>query len=92
MSLEEKKTETSENAFANVEDFETNAVVNIDQNKKDIGIFSAVFLVTNRIIGAGVFSTASTILTLSGSVGTSMILWVVGSIIAFTGLLTYMEL
>ena len=82
MSLEEKKTETSENAFANVEDFETNAVVNIDQNKKDIGIFSAVFLVTNRIIGAGVFSTASTILTLSGSVGTSMILWVVGSIIA----------
>ncbi|OBA20155.1 amino acid transporter [Metschnikowia bicuspidata var. bicuspidata NRRL YB-4993] len=92
MSSEEKKSENSENNFSNVEDFETNAAVNIDQNKKDIGVFSAVFLVTNRIIGAGVFSTASTILSLSGSVGTSMILWVVGSIIAFTGLLSYMEL
>lgn len=68
------------------------AVVNIDQNKKEIGVISAIFLITNRIIGAGVFSTASTILSLSGSVGTSMIMWVVGSIIAFSGLLTYMEL
>lgn len=92
MSLDEKKSENSANSISNVEDFETNAVVNIDQNKKDIGIFSAVFLVTNRIIGAGVFSTASTILNLSGSVGTSLIFWVIGSIIAFSGLLTYMEL
>lgn len=91
-TLEEKKSETTDTTSRRDEDFETNAVVNIDQNKKDIGVISAVFLVTNRIIGAGVFSTASTILTLSGSVGTSMILWVVGSLIAFTGLLTYMEL
>lgn len=91
-SLEEKKTEASEHQLASSEDFETNAAVNIDQNKKEIGVFSAVFLVTNRIIGAGVFSTASTILTLSGSVGFSMILWLVGSLIAFSGLLTYMEL
>lgn len=77
----------------NLSDNESNiAVVNIDQNKKDIGVISAIFLITNRIIGAGVFSTASTILNLSGSVGTSMIMWVVGSIIAFSGLLTYMEL
>lgn len=88
--LEEKKSDSA--SFHNTEDFEANAVVNIDQNKKDIGVVSAIFLITNRIIGAGVFSTASTILSLSGSVGTSLILWVVGSIIAFTGLLTYMEL
>lgn len=68
------------------------AVVHIDKNKKEIGVISAIFLITNRIIGAGVFSTASTILNLSGSVGTSLIMWVVGSIIAFSGLLTYMEL
>lgn len=68
------------------------AVVNIDQNKKSIGVISSIFLVANRIIGAGVFSTASTILKLSGSVGTSLIMWVIGSIIAFCGLLTYMEL
>lgn len=68
------------------------ALVQLDQNKKQIGVVSAIFLITNRIIGAGVFSTASTILNLSGSVGTSLIMWVVGSIIAFTGLLVYMEL
>lgn len=68
------------------------AVVNIDKNRKQIGLVSAVFLCANRMVGAGVFSTASTILSLSGSVGLSMIMWAVGSIIAFSGLLTYMEL
>lgn len=81
------------NEISSLQDTENDAaVVNIDQNKKQIGIISSIFLVTNRIIGAGVFSTASTILNLSGSVGTSLIMWVIGSLIAFTGLLTYMEL
>lgn len=98
MSLIEQKSANSDSATkefqeANVSDNESNvAVVNIDKNKKEIGVVSAIFLITNRIIGAGVFSTASTILNLSGSVGTSMIMWVIGSIIAFSGLLTYMEL
>lgn len=96
MSVEKVSVEKSSNERSLSElnsDSESNvAVVNIDQNKKQIGIISAVFLVANRIIGAGVFSTASTILSLSGSVGVSMIMWVIGSIIAFTGLLTYMEL
>lgn len=78
---------------ATISDFEADiAAVQLDQNKKEIGIVSSIFLVTNRIIGAGVFSTASTILNLSGSVGTSLIMWAVGSIIAFTGLYVYMEL
>lgn len=95
--LEEKK---SEPVYADTLDFNTSsddqesrvAVVNIDRNSKRIGVVSAIFLIANRIIGAGVFSTPSTILILSGSVGTSLILWVVGAIIAFSGLLTYMEL
>lgn len=94
--IDEKKFER---AFAAALDFNTSdelesriAVVNIDRNTKQIGVISAVFLITNRIIGAGVFSTPSTILNLSGSVGTSLILWVAGAFIAFTGLLTYMEL
>lgn len=98
MSLVEDRKEENSAASKDfreleVSDNESNvAVVNIDQNKKQIGVVSAIFLITNRIIGAGVFSTASTILNLSGSVGTSMIMWVVGSVIAFSGLLTYMEL
>lgn len=98
MSYEEKKIDS---AYADELDFPGStdddqasgvAVVNIDQNTKKIGVISAIFLIANRIIGAGVFSTPSTILILSGSVGTSLILWVVGALIAFTGLLTYMEL
>lgn len=67
-------------------------IVQIDQNKKEIGYISAAFLCLNRMLGAGVFSTGSTIFALSGSVGTSLILWAAGSLIAFSGLLVYMEL
>lgn len=67
------------------------AVVELDTNKKEIGIISATSLCLNRMLGAGVFSTGSTIFNLSGSVGTSLILWAVGSLIAFTGLRTYIE-
>ena len=68
------------------------AVVQLDQNKKEIGFISATFLCLNRMLGAGVFSTGSTIFILSGSVGTSLIMWAAGSLIAFSGLLVYMEL
>lgn len=67
------------------------AVVEIDQNKKEIGLISATSLCLNRMLGAGVFSTGSTIFALSGSVGTALIMWAVGSLIAFTGLYTYIE-
>lgn len=99
MSIEKKDDQYRSSLVHNLDDVQSLAddendvaVVQLDQNKKSIGVISSIFLITNRIIGAGVFSTASTILTLSGSVGTSLIMWVVGSIIAFTGLLTYMEL
>lgn len=68
------------------------AVVQLDQNKKEIGFVSATFLCLNRMLGAGVFSTGSTIFILSGSVGTSLLMWAAGSLIAFSGLLVYMEL
>ncbi|EGV62746.1 hypothetical protein CANTEDRAFT_131448 [Yamadazyma tenuis ATCC 10573] len=67
------------------------AVVQIDQNTKEIGFISATFLCINRMIGSGVFSLGSTIFTLSGSVGTSLMMWLGGSLIAFSGLLVYME-
>ena len=72
-------------------DHEIEAGVQLDQNVKQIGIISATFLIINRCIGAGIFATGSTIYTLSGSVGTSLILWVAGTLIAFAGLLVYME-
>ncbi|CUM64846.1 uncharacterized protein PRCAT00002461001 [Priceomyces carsonii] len=78
-------------SFSSKRDAEV-GIVQIDQNKKEIGYISAAFLCLNRMLGAGVFSTGSTIFALSGSVGTSLILWAAGSLIAFSGLLVYMEL
>ncbi|KLT39208.1 high affinity methionine permease [Cutaneotrichosporon oleaginosum] len=57
--------------------------------RRQIGLISAVFIIFNRMIGTGVFATPSTILSLSGSVGMSMIMWVVGAIIASAGMWVY---
>lgn len=45
----------------------------------------------NRMIGTGIFATPSGIFSLSGSVGLSLFMWVAGTLIAFAGLLVYME-
>ncbi len=63
----------------------------IDTGSREIGVFSAIFLILNRIVGTGIFATPSTIYSLAGSVGFAMVLWLVGTIIGFTGLLVYME-
>ncbi|KAF8987989.1 high affinity methionine permease [Cyathus striatus] len=57
--------------------------------RRQIGLFSAVFIIFNRIIGTGVFATPSTILALSGSVGLSLFMWVIGAIIASAGMYVY---
>ncbi|TFK34255.1 high affinity methionine permease [Crucibulum laeve] len=57
--------------------------------RRQIGLFSAVFIIFNRIIGTGVFATPSTILGLSGSVGLSLFMWVIGAIIASAGMWVY---
>lgn len=60
-------------------------------NKRQIGIPSASLLIFNRIIGTGIFATPATILSLSGSVGLSLFLWVVGTLIAAAGTAVYLE-
>jgi len=58
---------------------------------RQLGTISAVFLMVNRILGTGVFSTTSTILSQSGSVGLSIIYWVIGGVIAGCGFAVYAE-
>lgn len=43
------------------------------------------------MIGTGIFATPSGIFALSGSVGLSLFMWVAGTLIAFAGLLVYIE-
>ncbi|PRT57032.1 High-affinity methionine permease [Wickerhamiella sorbophila] len=61
------------------------------EGQRSIGMVSAIFLILNRIIGTGIFATPATIYSLAGSVGLSLILWAVGSLIALSGLMVYME-
>ena len=44
-----------------------------------------------RIIGTGIFSTPSSILGSVGSVGASLMLWVLGFVLAFCGLFIWLE-
>lgn len=60
-------------------------------DRRQIGVVSASFLIFNRVIGTGVFATPSTILSLSGSVGLSLIMWAVGTLIAMAGTAVYLE-
>ena len=49
-----------------------------DDSRK-MGITGAVFLILNKMIGTGIFSTPSSIFAATGSVGVSLILWVIGT-------------
>jgi hypothetical protein len=49
-----------------------------DDSRK-LGITGAVFLILNKMIGTGIFSTPSGIFAATGSVGISLFLWVIGT-------------
>ncbi|KDQ17200.1 hypothetical protein BOTBODRAFT_155984 [Botryobasidium botryosum FD-172 SS1] len=58
----------------------------------EVGVISGFFLNISQMIGTGVFSTPGSILNSVGSVGFSLIAWVIGTLIAFSGLSLYTEL
>ncbi|KAF4950322.1 hypothetical protein FSARC_13240 [Fusarium sarcochroum] len=53
--------------------------------ERSIGVFGAASLIVNKMIGAGIFSTPSGIFKLSGSVGMSLMCWVIGTAVATCG-------
>lgn len=58
---------------------------------RHLGVFSCTLLIVGRIIGTGIFSTPSSILSSTGSVGASLLLWVLGFILSFCGLFIWLE-
>ncbi|ODN78785.1 hypothetical protein L202_04340 [Cryptococcus amylolentus CBS 6039] len=71
---------------------EVNSVAESDLPQgRQLGLISATFLMVNRMVGTGVFATTSTILDQSGSVGMSLLYWVIGAVIAATGYSVYAE-
>ncbi|KAF8907294.1 amino acid/polyamine transporter I [Gymnopilus junonius] len=65
------------------------AALKHEQPKRQIGVVSAVFIIFNRLIGTGIFANQSTVLAFSGSVGLSLVMWLVGAIIAAAGTEVY---
>ncbi|KAI0760733.1 amino acid transporter [Fomes fomentarius] len=58
---------------------------------RNLGVFSCTLLIVGRIIGTGIFSTPSSILGSVGSVGASLMLWVLGFLLSFCGLFIWLE-
>lgn len=56
-----------------------------------LGVTSCTLLIVGRIIGTGIFSTPSSILSGVGSVGASLMLWVLGFFLSFCGLFIWLE-
>ncbi|KAL8413266.1 hypothetical protein RB594_004766 [Gaeumannomyces avenae] len=59
--------------------------------KQKLGVTGAVFLILNKMIGTGIFSTPSSIFAATGSVGISLMLWVIGGVLTFAGISVFME-
>lgn len=58
---------------------------------RHLGVFTCTLMIVGRVIGTGIFSTPSSILGSVGSVGASMMLWVLGFVLSFCGLFIWLE-
>ncbi|KAI9447220.1 amino acid transporter [Lactarius psammicola] len=59
---------------------------------RHLGIFDCTMLIVGAIVGTGIFSTPSSIIGSVGSVGASLMLWVIGLVLSFCGLFVWLEL
>ncbi|KAG2053780.1 amino acid transporter [Suillus hirtellus] len=58
---------------------------------RHLGVMSCTLLIVGNIIGTGIFSTPSSILSGVGSVGASLMLWILGFLLSFCGLFIWLE-
>ncbi|KAM0192129.1 hypothetical protein ACHAPC_001970 [Botrytis cinerea] len=68
---------------------------NIDPSTPEVaklGTFSTINIIVGKTVGVGIYSIPSSILQSVGSVGASLTLWVIGSLISFCGLAVYLDL
>lgn len=60
--------------------------------KPEIGLFSSVTIIVGCIVGSGIFLSPKSVLDNAGSVGMSMVVWVVSGIFSLIGALCFAEL
>ncbi|KAM0816632.1 putative Amino acid permease/ SLC12A domain-containing protein [Seiridium cardinale] len=64
----------------------------VRQDEGKLGVVSAINIIVGKTVGVGAYTIPSAIFDGVGSVGMTLLLWVVGSIISFCGLAVYLEL
>jgi amino acid transporter len=62
------------------------------QSSGKLGTFSAINIILGKTVGVGIYSIPSSIFNSVGSVGASLTLWIIGSLISFCGLAVYLDL
>ncbi|XP_065065022.1 b(0,+)-type amino acid transporter 1-like isoform X4 [Rhopilema esculentum] len=60
--------------------------------KRTVGLFGAISLIIGTMIGSGIFASARTVASLSGSVGMLLVVWTCCGLLALFGALVYAEL
>jgi amino acid permease len=58
---------------------------------RHIGWFSSYMIIVSRILGSGIFATPGLIFQSAGSVGLSLLLWVIGALISWLALTIGLE-
>lgn len=63
----------------------------VERPRRHLGLGSSIFLNVNRIVGTGIFSIPGGVYALVGSVGGSLLLWILGAIMVLCGFSVYFE-
>ncbi|KAG9311597.1 APC amino acid permease [Chiua virens] len=87
--LQPRSSSVTSQSEEDIENVNLKFVDDIPDNKRQLG--RAISLIFNRVIGTGVFAAPSIILTSSGSVGMTFVMWILGALVAAAGTAVYVE-
>jgi APA family basic amino acid/polyamine antiporter len=63
-----------------------------DRLRREVGTWLGILIVINSTIGTGIFKVPAKVARMSGGLGASFVVWIVGAVIALAGALTLAEL
>ncbi|KAI0476250.1 amino acid transporter-like protein [Xylariaceae sp. FL0804] len=63
-----------------------------DEEEGKLGVWSAINIIVGKTLGVGAYTIPSAVFSGVGSVGMSLSLWIIGSLVSFCGLAVYLDL
>jgi hypothetical protein len=79
-------------ALQNARNDDSKIVEEAPEEPNRMGYYSILCLVFNRMVGTGIFNSASVVFSNTQSIGISLMFWTYGFVIALSGILVYIEL